>query len=91
MRKIRRLTVFVATVLSSLVACLLAAPDAFAMRLLAPDYGLPVTHPAVHHGMDAWEIAVIAVAGGFCLAAAIAGLMRFHARDPQHLPRPLTR
>jgi hypothetical protein len=87
----RRFVVFISTLFAVTAALMSSGSVAFA-RVAPDDGGSPVNvAPVVHHsaGLDAWQIALIAVAGVVVLIAAALGarLMRLSHRPA---PTPTT-
>ena len=84
----RRFVVLVSSLFAIAAALVSGGSSAFAMRVAPPAGGSPVNVvPVVHHsaGLEAWQVALITVAGVAVLILAVlaARLMRlFHRHGP---------
>jgi hypothetical protein len=84
MNRFRRTATVIAGLIFSVVAVCVAAPTAFAMRVVEPGTAsgpLPSSYVVTRGGMVGWEIAVIAVCAALVAAVltAIASRIRFRA------------
>ncbi|MBO0731765.1 MAG: hypothetical protein J2P57_21075 [Acidimicrobiaceae bacterium] len=77
MKRLRLATTILASLAVSLLGLALAAPSAFAMRIIDDNSGSGTAAPtptAAHAGMAGWEIALI-VAGAVVAVVAVTGLI----------------
>jgi hypothetical protein len=89
-QSIRRLAGVVAGLATAVLAALLTAPAAFAVRVPPPPGGTVHSPPAgpartiIEGGMPGWQIALIAA--GAALAAAVLAVLVYRARLARHQP-----
>jgi hypothetical protein len=86
MKHLRRTATLLATLTASLLGLSLAAPSAFATRLLEQDGPSTPASPATvpHGGVAGWEIALIAVGTVLAAVAVTAMVRRVRPRPALH-------
>jgi hypothetical protein len=89
MKHLRRTITVVASLALSLIGLAVAAPAAFAMRLVEPNdssgTSSPV-YPVAHAGTPAWQIALIALGAVVVAAAVVTIIVRRIRRRPTLQP-----